>query len=57
MFQPSGNDVGHERRLIHGRAEIALMVVAGNGTDAFEVGMCGGEDPELYRYRKRSMRS
>ena len=44
MLAPSGNDVRHERRLVHRRAEVALVVVAGRCTDAFELGM-GGSDP------------
>ena len=43
---PGLDDVGDQRRLVHRLGQIALVVVAGDGADAGQVGRCRREHPE-----------
>jgi hypothetical protein len=45
-LKPGRHDVGDQRRLVHGGAEISFVEVAGQCADPVEIGMRGSEDPE-----------
>src|SRR5262249_41750650 len=47
MFQPSGDDIGHQWFLIHRNGQFAFVIIAGNGMDSRQVRMRRRKNPEL----------